>query len=158
MLPQVCPHSPSPSSTRLWFCGLGFQNQSLDEQKSFIRDFPGGPVAKNLPSSAGDAGSIPGGGTGTPLGTGHLRLRATTREKTHTPQQGPHMPQLNKCYSQINLMKINFTAKYIKKKKKRSVILLVPLSGDSFVCVCVFFFSCEGHSFFFFHSFLLVGG
>ena len=28
-----------------------------------MRDFPGGPVVKNLPSNAGDVGSIPGGGT-----------------------------------------------------------------------------------------------
>ena len=27
------------------------------------RDFPGGPVVKNLPSNAEDAGSIPGRGT-----------------------------------------------------------------------------------------------
>ena len=26
------------------------------------RDFPGGPVVKNLPSNAGDVGSIPGWG------------------------------------------------------------------------------------------------
>ena len=26
-------------------------------------DFPGGPVVKNLPSNAGDAGAIPGRGT-----------------------------------------------------------------------------------------------
>ena len=149
MLPQVCPHSPSPSSTRLWFCGLGFQNQSLDEQKSFIRDFPGGPVVKNLPSSAGDAGSIPGGGTGTPLGTGHLRLRATTREKTHTPQQGPHMPQLNKCYSQINLMKINFTAKYIKKKRSGQSFCSCHYPGI-LLCVCVFFFLVVKATLFFF--------
>ena len=30
------------------------------------RDFPGGPVVKNLPSNAGDTGSIPGQGTKTP--------------------------------------------------------------------------------------------
>ena len=29
-------------------------------------DFPGGPVVKNLPSNAGDAGSIPGLGTKIP--------------------------------------------------------------------------------------------
>ena len=37
------------------------------------RDFPGGPVVKNLPSNAGDMGSIPGsnqGDTGSmPLGS-----------------------------------------------------------------------------------------
>ena len=31
------------------------------------RDFPGGPVVENLPSSAGDVDSIPGQGTKIPL-------------------------------------------------------------------------------------------
>ena len=34
--------------------------------------FPGGPVVKNLPSSAGDMGSIPGGGTKIPHAEGQL--------------------------------------------------------------------------------------
>ena len=51
------------------------------------RDFPGGPVVKNLPSKAGDTGSIPGWGTKIPHATGQLNpapqllsLRATTTE------------------------------------------------------------------------------
>ena len=36
-------------------------------------DFPGGPVLKNLPSNAGDAGSIPGWGTKSPHAVGQLR-------------------------------------------------------------------------------------
>ena len=32
-------------------------------QKSIKGDSPGGPVVKNLPSNAGDLGSIPGQGT-----------------------------------------------------------------------------------------------
>ena len=35
-------------------------------------DFPVGPVVKNLPSNAGDAGSIPGWGTKIPHATGQL--------------------------------------------------------------------------------------
>ena len=35
-------------------------------------DFPGEPVVKNLPSSAGDAGSIPGCGTEIPHALGQL--------------------------------------------------------------------------------------
>ena len=31
-------------------------------QRIHTRDFPGGPVVKNLPASAGDMGSIPGPG------------------------------------------------------------------------------------------------
>ena len=39
-------------------------------------DFPGGPVVKNLPSNAGDAGSIPGRGTKIPRAARQLSLRA----------------------------------------------------------------------------------
>ena len=35
-------------------------------------DLPGGPVVKNLPSNAGDEGSIPGWGTKIPDATGQL--------------------------------------------------------------------------------------
>ena len=42
-------------------------------------DFPGGPVVKNLPSSAGDAGSIPGWGTKIPPAAGQLSPRAATK-------------------------------------------------------------------------------
>ena len=43
------------------------------------RGFPGGPVVKNLPSSAGDVGSIPGQGTKIPHTVGQLSLCAATR-------------------------------------------------------------------------------
>ena len=36
------------------------------------RDFPGGPVVKDPPSSAGDVGSIPGRGTKIPHAAGQL--------------------------------------------------------------------------------------
>ena len=39
-------------------------------------DFPGGPVVKNPPSNAGDAGSIPGRGTKIPHATGQLSPRS----------------------------------------------------------------------------------
>ena len=45
------------------------------------RDFPGGPVVENLPSNAGDVGSIPGQGTKIPYASGQLNPSATTREK-----------------------------------------------------------------------------
>ena len=35
-----------------------------------LGDFPGTPVVKNLPPSAGDVGSIPGGGTKIPHAAG----------------------------------------------------------------------------------------
>ena len=40
--------------------------------KDAPRDFPGGPVVKTLPSSAGDAVSIPGRGTKIPHAVGQL--------------------------------------------------------------------------------------
>ena len=43
-------------------------------------DFPGGPVIKNLPSNAGDVGSIPGRGTKIPHTAGQLSPRAKTTE------------------------------------------------------------------------------
>ena len=39
------------------------------------RDFPGGPVVKNLPSNAGDACSIPGWGMKIPCTKGQLSPR-----------------------------------------------------------------------------------
>ena len=42
-------------------------------------DFPGGPVGKNPPSSAGDMGSIPGQGTKIPHSPGQTSPRATTK-------------------------------------------------------------------------------
>ena len=40
--------------------------------RSQIRDFPGGPVVKNLPSNAGDTGFIPVWGTKIPQALGQL--------------------------------------------------------------------------------------
>ena len=45
---------------------------STKKKKIHCRDFPGGPVVKNPPSSAGDAGSIPGQGTKIPHAAGQL--------------------------------------------------------------------------------------
>ena len=53
-----------------------------DNVKNVCRDFPGGPVVKNLPSNAGDMGSISGRGTKIPHAMGQL---------THVPQLlSPH--------------------------------------------------------------------
>ena len=46
------------------------------------RDFPGGPVIKNPPYYAGDAGSIPAQGTKIPHAMGQLSPHATTTELT----------------------------------------------------------------------------
>ena len=45
-----------------------------------MRDFPGSPVVKNLPCSAGDMGSIPGQGTKIPCALEQLSPRSTTME------------------------------------------------------------------------------
>ena len=50
--------------------------------KKYCRYFPGGPVVKNSPSSAGDTGSIPGRGTKISHATGQLSLHTATTEHT----------------------------------------------------------------------------
>ena len=52
------------------------------QAKLLVRDFSGGPVIKNPPYNAGEAGSIPGRGTKIPHAAGQLSLRATTTEHT----------------------------------------------------------------------------
>ena len=68
------------------------------------RNFPGGPVVKNLPSKAGDMGSTPGLGTKIPHGLGQLSPPApqllspktTTREKpTHRNEDPVRATQPN---------------------------------------------------------------
>ena len=49
----------------------------------YLGDFPGGPVVKNPPSSAGDAGSIPGQGTKISHAVGQLSPRTATTEPVH---------------------------------------------------------------------------
>ena len=57
------------------------------------RDCPGGPVAKNAPSSAGDTGSSPGQGPKTPHVPGQLSPQATTREAHTLGPLSPRTPQ-----------------------------------------------------------------
>ena len=47
-------------------------------------DFPGGPVVKNPPSKAGDAGLIPVQGTKIPHATGQLSPCIATEKPLHT--------------------------------------------------------------------------
>ena len=46
----------------------------MDGFKIMHRDFPGGPLVKNLPSNTRDVGSIPGVGTKLPHAVGQLSL------------------------------------------------------------------------------------
>ena len=55
-----------------------------DAQERWQRDFPGGPVVENLPSNAGDTGSIPGQGTKIPHAAGQLSPCTATNEPTHS--------------------------------------------------------------------------
>ena len=54
----------------LWGIVLMYLNHQGPAKKNvlnvLLRDFPGGPMVKNLPCNAGDAGLIPGQGTKIP--------------------------------------------------------------------------------------------
>ena len=60
-------------------------------RKSSGRDFPGGPVVKNLPSNAGNVDLIPGQGTKIPHATRQLSPHATTTEPTCSRAQVPQL-------------------------------------------------------------------
>ena len=45
---------------------LGERIKIKDQKSKKLKDFPSGPVIKDLPSKAGDVGSIPGWGTKVP--------------------------------------------------------------------------------------------
>ena len=76
--------------------------------KMYYRDFPSGPLVKDLPSSAGDMGSIPGRGTKIPHAAGQLSPRATSTElaclnkracvpqTTESMRSGVRVPQLER--------------------------------------------------------------
>ena len=59
-----------------------------------IGDFPDGPVVKNPPVNAEDAGLIPGPGTKIPHALAQLSLCAAIREAT---SREAHLPQLEKA-------------------------------------------------------------
>ena len=62
-----------------------------------IWDFPGGPVVKNPPSSAGDAGSIPGWGTKIPHTAGQLSPQIATTEPARSGTCAPQLESLCKA-------------------------------------------------------------
>ena len=51
----------------------------IGDSKMLKRDFPGGPVVKNLPANAGDVDLIPGSGRSPGEGNGNL-LQYSCRE------------------------------------------------------------------------------
>ena len=87
---------------------LFFHSKKDQLLKLYLRDFLSGLVVKNLPSIAGDAGSIRGRGTKTPHAAGQQRPCATTTELTRLSERarmlqtteptcpGAHVPQLER--------------------------------------------------------------
>ena len=68
------------------------QKQTHRHRKQTYGDFPRGPVVKNSPSNAGDAGSIPGRGTKIPHAEGQLNPLTTTTEPARLKQRA-RVPQ-----------------------------------------------------------------
>ena len=60
-----------------------------EQQNCTAGNFPGGPVVKNPPSNAGDAGSIPGLGTKFLHAAGQLSTCVATREALATQHEEP---------------------------------------------------------------------
>ena len=60
---------------------------ALKKKKVGKEDFPGGPVVKNLPCSAGDVSSIPAWETGIPQASKQLSPGAATTEPKHHIQR-----------------------------------------------------------------------
>ena len=79
---QLCDLSASVSPYFIRFLWELCESFLLWNKKRCFGDFPGGPVVKNPPSNAGDAGLIPGRGTKVPRATGQLSPRAATTEPT----------------------------------------------------------------------------
>ena len=75
-------------------------------ESNTVRDFPGDPVAKNLPFNAGDAGSAPGWGTKIPHATEQLSLCTTatkpTRSRARVLQQERPSTATETQHSQVN--------------------------------------------------------
>ena len=73
---------------------LAYPKNGIFYIKMIVKELRGGPVVKNLPSNAGDTGSIPGQGTKISHATGQLRPHATTTELTCHNQTEARAPQL----------------------------------------------------------------
>ena len=74
--------------TSLGFC----EDKNWLEHEKCLWDFPGGPVVMNPPSTAGDAGSIPGWGTKIPHAVGQLSPHPTATELVHLNERA-RVPQ-----------------------------------------------------------------
>ena len=120
-------------------------------------DFPHSPVVKNLPASAGDAGSIPGPGRShlhqgnlthelqplsprAPITEAHTpRARAPKQEKPpqweariQQPENSPCSPQLEKvCAQQHRLSKAINNKWFFVKTQKCEIELILPISRNT---------------------------
>ena len=75
-------------------------HQIILEDKFNERDFPGGPVVKNLPSNVRNMSSIPGQGTKNPQPQGGQLSPRSVARGVHTPQQRPSSAKINKQITQ----------------------------------------------------------
>ena len=89
-----------------------------------MRDFSAIPVIKNLPSSAGDTGLIPGGRTKIPHSVGQLSPWATTEEA---------MAQLGK----VHMLQQRTSALQQRSTYPYKVYILYK---HRFLCVCVYIY------------------
>ena len=69
------------------------------------QDFPNGPMVKNLPSSIGNTGSIPGLGTKIPYVPEQLWSPSTTMREACILQQRACVLQLRECSQRENKIK-----------------------------------------------------
>ena len=76
----------------------GQRDEGSDQNiRIFFRDFPGGPVVKNLTSNAADVGSIPGQGTKITCAVEQLSPCDKTRESPCAEMKvKPKISKLNK--------------------------------------------------------------
>ena len=97
-------------------------------------DFPGGPVVKNLPSNAGDTGSIPGQGTKVPHAMRQLEsLHAATTEplEAQEPLSCDKVPaHHNRDPAQSKLTQ-NFRRIVLIGSKQALCFLIVLLRGET---------------------------
>ena len=67
-----------------------------------MRDFPGGPMVKNLPSNTGETGSMPGWGTKFPCSSEQLSPCTTTSESVCCKERSPMRQLRRNAAKEIN--------------------------------------------------------
>ena len=100
----------------IWISLLLLKSWKLVFEVAGCWGLPGGPVVKNLPCYAGDAGSI--------LGQGIKLPHNTTRESMHHNQRS-HMTQQRFCMLQQRLDTAKWVIPFLKKWASCSVIMSI---------------------------------